>query len=214
MVTLFNHILDTGFPDLQLLHREVGNTCLPPKQKHDISVHTFTHDDGGTQARESEFKPITALMGDRDDAIRNGVHLDGVRHEVRTLQHLVLSHPCMPALSSHHVIACAQSGLCSLSTPLTLCRSPWQVHRHHPPLVYGRTMDGKEPDHSTGVAVCKVEKGITGQPCYGVITFEWVPRPASMLCAGLRHNDTYDGGHAFDTRMLPSFVCTACTDAC
>ena len=46
------------------------------------------------------------------------------------------------------------------------------MHRHHPPLVYGRTMDGKDPEHSVGIAVCKVDSGVTGKACYGVITFE------------------------------------------
>jgi hypothetical protein len=36
------------------------------------------------QVREAELKPIAALLAERDDAIRSGIHLDGVRHEVRS----------------------------------------------------------------------------------------------------------------------------------
>lgn len=45
-----------------------------------------------------------------------------------------------------------------------------QVHRFHPPLAYGRTM-GCAPDASVGAALCRVDRGITGKPCYGVITY-------------------------------------------
>jgi hypothetical protein len=46
-----------------------------------------------------------------------------------------------------------------------------QVHRFHPPLAYGRTM-GCAPEASVGAALCKVEQGPTGQPCFGVITYK------------------------------------------
>lgn len=45
-----------------------------------------------------------------------------------------------------------------------------QVHRFHPPLAYGRTM-GCAPDASVGAALCKVEPGITGKACFGIITY-------------------------------------------
>lgn len=50
------------------------------------------------------------------------------------------------------------------------CLMPCQVHRFHPPLAYGRTM-GCSPEASVGAALCKVERGLTGQPCFGVITY-------------------------------------------
>ena len=46
-----------------------------------------------------------------------------------------------------------------------------QVHRHHPPLVYGRSMT-EEPEHSEGAAVCKEERGVQGKPTYSVITYQ------------------------------------------
>lgn len=54
-----------------------------------------------------------------------------------------------------------------------LCVYVLQVHRFHPPLAYGRTM-GCTPEASVGAALCKVEQGITGQPCFGVITYAYV----------------------------------------
>lgn len=55
-----------------------------------------------------------------------------------------------------------------------------QVHRHHPPLVYGRTMGGV-PENSEGAAVCKVEGGRGGQPCYGAITYAMPNISARMV---------------------------------
>ena len=51
--------------------------------------------------------------------------------------------------------------------------SPWnaQVHRHHPPLVYGRSMS-EDPEHSEGAAICKAERGPQGRPVYAAITYQ------------------------------------------
>ena len=49
-----------------------------------------------------------------------------------------------------------------------------QVHRHHPPLVYGR-LHGTDPEHSTGAAVCETKQSIAGEPLYTFITYECVP---------------------------------------
>ena len=46
-----------------------------------------------------------------------------------------------------------------------------QVHRHHPPLVYGRGSLGLAPEFSEGAAVCAVPQGPTGQPTYAVVTY-------------------------------------------
>lgn len=56
-----------------------------------------------------------------------------------------------------------------LTSPFTLC----QVHRHHPPLVYGRTMS-EVPEESVGVALCMVEDTPSGKPVYALITYKWV----------------------------------------
>ena len=70
---------------------------------------------------------MAASFGDRENAIRQGLVLDGRRFE---------------------------------------------VHRHHPPLVYGRNMLDVDPEDSTGIAVCRVERGPGGLPCYAAVTFE------------------------------------------
>lgn len=50
----------------------------------------------------------------------------------------------------------------------------YEVHRHHPPLVYGRTMGAHDPEDSVGAALCAVaDRTVTGQPCYGFITYRW-----------------------------------------
>ena len=36
------------------------------------------------------------------------------------------------------------------------------MHRHHPPLVYGRSVTDCEPELSTGIAVVKVERSSSG----------------------------------------------------
>ena len=46
-----------------------------------------------------------------------------------------------------------------------------QVHRHHPPLVYGRSMS-EDPEHSEGAAICRVEKGPQGRAVYAAITYQ------------------------------------------
>ena len=56
------------------------------------------------------------------------------------------------------------------STPTPTTPTP-QVHRHHPPAVYGRTMGGA-PETSEGAAVYKVEAGPSGAPAYGFITYQ------------------------------------------
>ncbi|GFR47174.1 hypothetical protein Agub_g8867 [Astrephomene gubernaculifera] len=56
----------------------------------------------------------------------------------------------------------------------------YEVHRHHPPLVYGRTMGGV-PEQSEGCAVCKVEKGLGGQACYGLIIYQMPNISARMV---------------------------------
>lgn len=54
------------------------------------------------------------------------------------------------------------------------------MHRHHPPLAYGRT-SAADPDNSEGAAVCHVATGLTGKPCYGVITYKMPQLSARMV---------------------------------
>ena len=47
------------------------------------------------------------------------------------------------------------------------------MHRHHPPLVYGRSMADCEPELSTGIAVCHVERSrLGGGPVFVAATYE------------------------------------------
>jgi hypothetical protein len=62
----------------------------------------------------------------------------------------------------------------------------YEVHRHHPPLAYGRTMGARDPDDSVGAALCAVVDGTaTGQPCFGFITYRCVCA-GGCVCAGVR----------------------------
>ncbi|CAL8463478.1 g3012 [Coccomyxa elongata] len=56
----------------------------------------------------------------------------------------------------------------------------YEVHRHHPPLVYGRSMT-EEPEVSEGAAICKSEEGPTGCPTYTVITYKMPHVSARMV---------------------------------
>eukprot|EP00798_Chlamydomonas_sp_ICE-L_P014582 gene14582-20629_t len=56
----------------------------------------------------------------------------------------------------------------------------YEVHRHHPPLVYGRTM-GHSPETSEGIAICQVEKGSDGGAAYGLITYQMPNISARMV---------------------------------
>jgi len=57
------------------------------------------------------------------------------------------------------------------------------VHRHHPPLVYGRGSLGLAPEFSEGAALCALDKGPTGLPTYAVVTYR---RAAPEKCRGAR----------------------------
>lgn len=53
-----------------------------------------------------------------------------------------------------------------------------QVHRHHPPLVYGRGSLGLAPEFSEGAAIERLETGPTGLPTFAVVTYRCgFPRP-------------------------------------
>ena len=62
-----------------------------------------------------------------------------------------------------------------------------QVHRHHPPLVYGRDSLGLAPEFSEGAAVCAVDRGPTGLPTFAVVTYRREPaaHPAGHALFGL-----------------------------
>lgn len=59
----------------------------------------------------------------------------------------------------------------------------YEVHRHHPPLVWGRSMADCSPEQSTGIAVCRVDKSRLGggAPAYLAVTFEQPHTSAFIL---------------------------------
>lgn len=68
----------------------------------------------------------------------------------------------------------------SIKHGIILQGARFEVHRHHPPLVYGRTMGGS-PEQSEGVALCRVERGQGGAPAYGLITYQMPNISARMV---------------------------------
>ena len=71
------------------------------------------------------------------------------------------------------VLTCPVSCFCRYRVANSSRGSRTQVHRHHPPLVYGR-LHGTDPEHSTGAAVCETKQSIAGEPLYTFITYECV----------------------------------------
>ena len=55
-----------------------------------------------------------------------------------------------------------------------------QVHRYHPPLIYGRTMDGT-PETSTGLGLVREEASVYGTPTFALITYEMPHLSARMV---------------------------------
>lgn len=106
----------------------------------DASSYVFFDERGQVLASNApvntaDLAMLAAVMDDRDEAVRRGMTLGGVRYE---------------------------------------------VHRHHPPLVYGRTM-GLDPEISVGAALCKIDKTVTGCSCYGFMTYEMPNISARMV---------------------------------
>lgn len=61
----------------------------------------------------------------------------------------------------------------AMSRGLRLEGRRYEVHRHHPPLVYGRSMVDCDPEQSTGIAVCRVDRSrVSSHPCFIAITYE------------------------------------------
>lgn len=59
-----------------------------------------------------------------------------------------------------------------LSVCLNIILATFQIHRHHPPLVYGRQMIDTDPEDAPGIAACKIEDSVLGTPCYTVLTYQ------------------------------------------
>ncbi|GIL44605.1 hypothetical protein Vafri_2128 [Volvox africanus] len=63
---------------------------------------------------------------------------------------------------------------------MTVLGARYEVHRYHPPLIYGRTM-GAVPEESEGCAICKIDNGLGGHACYGLITYQMPNISARMV---------------------------------
>lgn len=48
----------------------------------------------------------------------------------------------------------------------------FEVHRHHPPLIYGREGGDADPEAAPGLALCRVPRSVLGGECYVAITYE------------------------------------------
>uniref|UniRef100_A0A6U2DU31 Profilin n=1 Tax=Chlamydomonas euryale TaxID=1486919 RepID=A0A6U2DU31_9CHLO len=68
----------------------------------------------------------------------------------------------------------------AIKSGMVLGGTRFEVHRHHPPAVYGRTM-GADPETSEGAAVIRVQSGIGGKPCYAMITYQMPNISARMV---------------------------------
>ena len=119
------------------------------------------------QVSASELPALSKTLDDREAAIRGGMTVQDTRFEVFT-QHLTASAR-RTGLSWQHV----------------------QVHRFHPPLAYGRSMDAAGPEHSEGCALYAASRGPTGCPAFAVITYRQAAcclldfaRPAAEHAAG------------------------------
>lgn len=58
----------------------------------------------------------------------------------------------------------------TIASGIVLQNEQYDVHRYHPPLIYGRRGD-PAVDEGEGIAICKVEKKATKQPVYCLITY-------------------------------------------
>lgn len=70
----------------------------------------------------------------------------------------------------------------------------YEVHRHHPPAVYGRTMGG-HAENSEGAAIYKVPAGPSGQPSYAFITYQMPNVSARMVSILQSFCDTHLAAH-------------------
>ena len=55
-----------------------------------------------------------------------------------------------------------------------------QVHRHDPPLVWGR-LHSADPELAVGVAVCECSASVPGRNLYVAVTYECVYDPLGVL---------------------------------
>ncbi len=128
-----------------------------------------------SQVLPGELQQLAGCFADRDTAVQQGLRLEGRRYEVRSLAHrrsLLCSVPTHHPRTTCSLSLSVQQPRSCPTCPLGL--SLLQVHRHHPPLVYGRSMADCEPETSTGIAVCRVDSSRLpgGVPAYVAATWE------------------------------------------
>ena len=115
------------------------------------------------QANSGELSALSRTLNDRESAIKSGMIVQETRYEV-TAACLALASALALALAL--VLALASHVLGQLQMTVHVL----QVHRFHPPLAYGRTMDGS-PETSEGCALYAASKGPTGCQAFAVITY-------------------------------------------
>ncbi|PSC76344.1 hypothetical protein C2E20_0124 [Micractinium conductrix] len=67
--------------------------------------------------------------------------------------------------------ACFDDREAAVQSGLRLEGRRYEVHRHHPPLVFGRSMADCEPETSTGIAVCRMDRP-SGGAAFIAVTYE------------------------------------------
>ena len=162
------------------LSSALASTPAPPPRRFLVPHAALTMLSPTQVSNPAELRNIIAALGPRDDAIRRGMTLQGQRYEVQ--DHA--SHPRITCLINCHgtppdTLTLVMNAIC-IAIRVTSLAVLEQVHRHHPPLVYGR-LHGTDPEHSTGAAVCETKQSITGGPLYTFITYECVLEPPAIL---------------------------------
>jgi hypothetical protein len=76
----------------------------------------------------------------------------------------------------------------ALRRGLALGGRRFEVHRHHPPLVYGRARPGpgEQPEDAPGVALCGVERSALGGAALAAVAFD-PPATSARVVSLLRH---------------------------
>ncbi|KAL4522405.1 hypothetical protein Ndes2526B_g03354 [Nannochloris sp. 'desiccata'] len=83
------------------------------------------------------------------------------------------SHECSP---THQELVTLRDAFgerdAAIQRGMHLAGRRFEIHRHHPPLVYGRQMVDTDPEEGPGIAACKIESSVLGTPCYAVLTYQ------------------------------------------
>ena len=149
-----------------------------------------------SQSSVDERLALADLYRSREDAITNGVVVEGRRYEVRSLfvkgvmpmANPVCVNACVEYSCLQDFLSTAAQTCCTALTPCKdfihgralLSFFQAQVHRYHPPLIYGRTMDGT-PETSTGLGLVREEASVYGTPTFTLITYEMPHLSARMV---------------------------------